>query len=238
MIGIVTNTPPFSSMSVQRLEGGFACTTPPGAPVVARKSSDVAAIVRMFLSSEKLDELPDYEYKWPEATVPEGSVFNISKVPRVHKSKLIKQGGYLVAYHMASASSQTQFAAFNQATVMDRLQQWIVTAPEEELVEDQSALLTLSGMRINPDMDAGGETVFIMVVQPAAQVEDFASQGVFVARCADPQMAIGIVDEEVVGYLAEELGEDFKGEFAARVHEQYLEFGPRKDVHDESDQIG
>jgi hypothetical protein len=240
MIGILTNTPPFSSMMIQHIEGGFVCVVPPGSPLVARESCDVATAVHMFLGHTSPSELTDapslpdevtYE-TWEPATVMRGSIFNVSKVPRAKRGKLLSQGGYMVAYHTALAGTQTQLVAFNRATVMDRLRLWITTAPPEEQVTDPSMLLALAGMRTNPEMDEDGETVFIMDVQHSSQVEDFSGPCPFVARCEDPVMAIGVMDEEVVGYLAEELGEDLRGDFAVRVHDQYLEFGPRVDDDD------
>jgi len=233
-IEIVSSTPPFSSMHVQRIEGGFVCVVPPGTPLVARESSEVATAVHMFLGQPEPSDLSSapqikrgVDYAWPEATVIQGSIFNISKVLRVKEGKLIQQGGFMLTYHKAVQGTQMQIAAFNRATVMDQLRQWITTPLPEEDAGPTSALLTLVGMRINPDMDEDGDTVFIMYVQHASQVEDFAGPCPFVARCMDPKMAIGIVDEEVVGYLAEELGSDPQGDFAVRVHDAFLEFGPR-----------
>lgn len=234
-IGIISSTPPFSSMHVQHIEGGFVCMVPPGTPLVARDSNEVAAAVHGFLGQPEPSNLSSapqiklaVEYEWPEATVMQGSVFNISKVPRFKKGELIPQGGFLLTYHKALPETQAQIAAFNRATVMDQLRQWITTPlPEEREVEPTSMLLALAGMRINPDMDKDDETVFIMQVSHASQIEDFSGPCPFVARCEDPCMAIGVVDEEVVGYIAEELGSDLEGKFVVRVHDQYLEFGPR-----------
>lgn len=246
-VGIVSNTPPFSSMHVQHIEGGFVCVVPPGTPMVARESGDVATAVHRFLGQPDPSDLSsasqvklEVEYVWPEATVMQGSVFNISKVTRIKTGKLVHHGGFMLTYHKAAQGTQVQIAAFNRATVMDQLRQWITTPlPKEAAVaavaEPTNALLTLVGMRINPDMDENGDTVFVMQVSHASQVEDFAGPCSFVARSEDPHMSIGVADEEVVGYLADELGSDLRGEFAVRVHEQYLEFGPRVYEDDDPD---
>jgi hypothetical protein len=222
-------------MHVQHIVDGFVCIIPPGAPVVARDSNGVATAVHLFLgkrevsdlsSAEKSDEV--VEFNWPDATVAQGAVFNVSKVPRVRNGYVQPRGGFMLTYHTTLPNSAVQAAEFNRAAVMDKLKTWITTgSPIDDEVQDHHALVTLAGMRINPEMSTDDETVFVMHVAHASQVEDFAGPCPFVARCTDPRMSIGVVDEDVVGYLAEELGRDLEGDFAVRVHEAFLEFGPR-----------
>jgi len=240
-IGILSTTPPFSSMLVQHLESGFVCVVPPGSPLVARTSGEVATAVHLFLGQREVSELSSASqdaplsvlYEWGDATVNRGAVFNVSKVARVKKGRLIPNGGFMLTYHMAEPGTQSQVAAFNRATVMDYLRRWITTPLPSEEVRCMAGLLTLAGMRPNPDMDEHGDTTFVMQVAHTSQVASFSGPCPFVARCEDPKMAIGIVDEEVVGYIAEELGEDLEGEFAVRVHEAFLEFGPRLEDDDD-----
>ena len=233
-VGIISNVPPFSSMHVQHVIGGFLCVIPPGAPVVSKDSNGVATAVHLFLGQEEVSEessaKPTAEmvkFEWPPATVPQGSVFNVSKVARVRNGRVQPQGGFMLTYHAAMQNTAFQAAAFNRATVMDKLREWITIRPPQGPVQAGRALVSLAGMRINPDMSTDDETVFVMRVAHASQVEDFSGGCPFVARSDDPRMSIGVADEEVVGYLAEELGPDLKGSFAVRVHEAFLEFGPR-----------
>lgn len=233
-IGAVANVPPFSSLHVQRVEGGFVCLIPPGAPVVSKDSGGVATAAHIFLgqedvskesSAEKTRKIP--KFGWPEATVPQGAVFCASKVGRVRDGRLQPHGGFILTFHTTLQNSACQVVAFNRATVMDQLKVWITIKPPQEPVQDERALLTLTGMRINPDMRINDEAVFVGTVLHSSQIKEMTGGAPFVLRCEDPHMAVGIADEEVVGYLAEELGRDLKGNFAVRVHEAFLEFGPR-----------
>lgn len=236
--GIVSPLPPFLSIQIQHVEGGFLCVNPPAPPVAAKLSNDVAVAMHLFLGqqeasekstatlSESLNLGAPIRFKWLPYRCPQGSVFSVSKIQRVDSSGGQDQG-YMLTYHSATQDSARQVVAFNRATVMERLQSWTQYAPDSD--GQASTLLTLSGMRPNPDMDTTAEQVFTMTVLHASRIPGYTGGTPYVANSDDPRLSLGLADLELITYVVDELSGDLEGEFAARIEDSWLEFGPRTD---------
>lgn len=242
--GIVMHIPAGSSMQVQHVEGGFLCVIPPGAPIAAKESGDVAAFVHLFLGTnldpEKssvgesgIDLSAPVLFEWPPYQCPQGSVFQATKIPRID-GRSGRNRGYMMTYHTAAPGSAHQVVAFERGSVMDHLKLWLLSGGPQE-IESTSALITLAGMRPNPGMNLSDESVFMLTVTHASQLSDYTGVTPYVAVSDDPRLSIGVVDTDVLDFLVEELDGDMEGEFAARINEEgWLEFGPRVDEDDEA----
>jgi len=248
-IGLISEIPPFSSMQIQHVEGGFLCVVPPSPPHAAKTSGDVAASLHLFLGEPEVSERSSatlsggldltvpVKFVWPEHKCPQGSVFSASKIPRIDSERGNNQG-FMLTYHAAAPGTAHQVVAFNRATLMDRLKLWLAydPAPREgdapTEIESVSSLLTLAGMRPNPDMDIRGDTVFLMEVMHCSQIDDYTGGTPYVAQSDDPRMRLGLADAEVLSYVVDELEGDMGGVFAARIEDGWLEFGPRVEGQD------
>jgi hypothetical protein len=233
---LLSATPPFSSVQVQRLESGFVCVVPPGPPLAAKESGDVALAMHIFLGAkdapsvrssaswESFDGAAEIRYEWPPATVPHGAVFQCSKITSIRNGVLKPRGGYLVTHHVAQPGSVVQTSVFTRAAVMDRLRAWLLPATEDV---EETRLISLAGMRPNPDMDVEGDDVFLAHVRHSSLVDDFNGPCPYVACSETPRLAVGVMDMDVVNYIVAELDNDMQGHFALRIHDRFLEFGPR-----------
>lgn len=239
--GLVTHIPAGSSMQVQHVEGGFLCVIPPGAPIAAKLSGDVAAFTHLFLGTNidpeqssvgesGIDLSVPVLFDWPLYQCPQGSVFQATKIPRID-GRTGRNRGYMVTYHTAALGSAHQVVAFERGSVMEHLKRWLLSGGSQE-AESTSSLIALAGMRPNPYMNLSDERIFNMRVSHASQLDNYTGPTPYVAISDDPRMALGVVDISVLEFLVEELGGDMTGEFAARIDEGWLEFGPRLDGDD------
>ena len=232
---------PYSGINVQRVEGGFLCMVPPGPPVAAEDGNDAGGALFTWLgvasqptgkSSVAADQL-SVGFDGPKATCPIGSVFQASKIKRVNdKGAITKRGAFFLTYHGAQPGTGQQVIVFSRPNVMEHFRKWLILeTPAEGL---QAGLLKIQGMRVNTAIEAATEGVFNLEIELATGVP--SSPAPYVARRIElPTFEVGVSDANIVHYIAACLGQDSTGVFLSRVHEAFLEFGPRVEDGDDGD---
>jgi hypothetical protein len=244
--GLLGTVPPFSAMQIQRIDGGFICCVPPGPPVAAEDGNCAAGALFLWLAAYTEPEgkssrasgvdQSTVRFEWPEATCPEGSVFQVSKIRRAAPDgDVLKRPGFFLTHHNTLQNSGRNVVVFSRPAVMERFKGWlayVLPTEEEMILQRGGGMLQLQGMRINARLEVADEGTF--------QLHVVASPGgpaPFVARKVDPPgFQLGLSDMAVVHYVAHCLGEDARGIFLSRVHEAFLEFGPLIEDDGEGDE--
>jgi len=220
---ILSQSEPYQSLQVQRLDGGFVIVSPPDLHWAAEDPLECAQTVAEWLKAEppRQTAVGAWIANPEEVVCPPSSQFLVTRTKRKRANKI----GYLLTFHMTTQVSVTQKIIFNGLDLLTQMMEWMRTKPD---TEDGLP----HGLRFQPNMDPADDDVFLVKVTTAVMALGpirAASPGAppWVISCSEPELQLGVNDIQLCAHFERSLSNEVEGYFAARFGGNVLEIGPR-----------